>query len=180
VKNRFWLRFSIDEGEPIRVASILVKAFRWRSVAEETELGQALRDVLTLAVGERFSRLSHGSSQEQLTLWLNNRGRPFAVITDSVIINEQARRADVTYWIDEGPEAFLDSIVVEGNQRVDRHLIARELNMKAGDRYSQRLVTGAQRELTLEYKVLEYLLLQLLADASDSPVRLNLAGRYAY
>jgi len=37
-----------------------------------------------------------------------------------------------------------------------------------------------ERELTLEYKVLEYLLLQLLADASDSPVRLNLAGRYAY
>ncbi|MGB0650137.1 MAG: translocation/assembly module TamB domain-containing protein [Rhodothermales bacterium] len=37
-----------------------------------------------------------------------------------------------------------------------------------------------ERELTLEYKVLEYLLLQLLADSSDSPVRLNLAGRYAY
>lgn len=37
-----------------------------------------------------------------------------------------------------------------------------------------------QRELTLEYKVLEYLLLQLLADASDSPVRVNLAGRYSF
>lgn len=42
------------------------------------------------------------------------------------------------------------------------------------------VLVDEERELTLEYKVLEYLLLQLLADASDSPVRLNLAGRYAY
>lgn len=176
VKNRFWLRFSIDEGEPIRVASILVKAFRWRSVAEDTELGQALRDVLTLAVGERFSRLSHGSSQEQLTLWLNNRGRPFAVITDSVIINEQARRADVTYWIDEGPEAFLDSIVVEGNQRVDRHLIARELNMKAGDRYSQRRVTGAQREL-FNKNLFRTVLVDVPPQPTDSTVTVRMRVR---
>ena len=42
------------------------------------------------------------------------------------------------------------------------------------------LVVDKERELTLEYEVLEYLLLQLLADASDSPVRINLAGRYSY
>lgn len=42
------------------------------------------------------------------------------------------------------------------------------------------LLVDDERELTLEYKILEYLLLQLLADASDSPVRVNLAGRYSY
>lgn len=42
------------------------------------------------------------------------------------------------------------------------------------------IVVDEQRELTVEYEVLSYLLLQLLADASDSPVRLNLAGRYSY
>ncbi len=42
------------------------------------------------------------------------------------------------------------------------------------------VVVDDERELTLEYKVFEYLLLQLLADASDSPVRVNLAGRYSY
>jgi translocation and assembly module TamB len=42
------------------------------------------------------------------------------------------------------------------------------------------VVVDEERELTLEYKVFEYLLLQLLADASDSPVRVNIAGRYSY
>ena len=42
------------------------------------------------------------------------------------------------------------------------------------------VVVDQERELTVEYKIFEYLLLQLLADASDSPVRVNLAGRYAY
>jgi len=42
------------------------------------------------------------------------------------------------------------------------------------------IVVDEQRELTVEYEVLSYLLLQLLADASDSPVRINLAGRYSY
>ncbi|NBW93819.1 MAG: hypothetical protein EBR20_05575, partial [Bacteroidetes bacterium] len=42
------------------------------------------------------------------------------------------------------------------------------------------VVVDEERELTLEYEWLDYLLLQLLADASDSPVRVNLAGRYSY
>ncbi|MDA0377851.1 MAG: translocation/assembly module TamB domain-containing protein [Bacteroidetes bacterium] len=42
------------------------------------------------------------------------------------------------------------------------------------------VILNQERELTIEYKIFEMLLLQLLADASDSPVRVNLAGRYAY
>ena len=42
------------------------------------------------------------------------------------------------------------------------------------------VILDQERELTMEYKVFEMLLLQLLADASDSPVRVNLAGRYSY
>lgn len=147
VKNRFWLRFTIDEGDPIRVSSISLRETQWRSVAEDTHLGRVLRGVLTLEEGDRYSEIEHSRSIEQLKLWLNNRGRPFAAIVDSILVDEQARSADITYWIDEGPEAFLDTVLVEGNQRVARHLIARELNMKYGARYSQRRVTGAQREL---------------------------------
>ena len=36
------------------------------------------------------------------------------------------------------------------------------------------------RELTLEYKIFEMLLLQLLADASTSSIRINFTGRYSY
>jgi translocation and assembly module TamB len=42
------------------------------------------------------------------------------------------------------------------------------------------VILDQERELTVEYKVFEMLLLQLLADASDSPVRINLAGRYSF
>ncbi len=175
-KNRFWLRFTIDEEKPIRVASISLQATRWRSVAEDTELGKALRGVLTLQEGERYSRIAHSSSQEQLILWLNNRGRPFAVVTDSVVIDERARRADITYWVDEGPEAFLDSIQVEGNEQVASHLIARELNMKKGDRYSQRRVTGAQREL-FNKNLFRTVLVDVPEQPADSTVSVRMRVR---
>lgn len=146
-KNLFWLRFTIDEGEPIRVTSITLAENGGRSVAPDTELGQALRDVLLLEVGERFAQIEHSQSQEQLAIWHKNRGRPFVSISDSVLIDLDAHSADITYWVTEGPEAFLDSIQVEGNEQVARRLIARELNMDPGDRFSQRNLTGAQREL---------------------------------
>lgn len=163
--NRFWLHFRIDEGEPVRVTSITLAQHGGRSVAENTELGQALRKVLTLAVGERFSRIEHGRSQEQLAIWHRNRGRPFVSVRDSVLIDIEARRADITYWIEEGPEAFLDTIIVQGNQQVARRLIARELNMKRGDRFSQRRLTGAQRELFNKN-----LFRTVLVDVPDQPV----------
>lgn len=163
--NRFWLRFTIDEGEPIRVASISLAQRGGRSVEEDTELGRALRNVLTLEVGERFSRIEHSRSQEQLAIWHRNRGRPFVSISDSVILDEQAHRADITYWVEEGPEAFLDSIQVQGNEQVARRLIARELNMEPGDRFSQRRLTGAQRELFNKN-----LFRTVLVDVPDQPV----------
>jgi len=145
--NLFWLRFTIDEGEPIRVTSINLAQRGGRSVEEDTELGRALRNVLTLDVGDRFSQIEHSRSQEQLAIWHRNRGRPFIRVRDSVLLDVEAHRADITYWVEEGPEAFLDTILVEGNERVARRLIARELNMSHGDRFSQRRLTGAQREL---------------------------------
>lgn len=174
--NRFWLRFAIHEGAPIRVASIQLSAGQGRSVAPETELGQALKAVLTLSVGDRYSRIEHSRSQEQLAIWLKNRGHPFVVISDSVVIDESARRADITYHITEGPEAFLDSVVVEGNQRVEDRLIARELNMTEGARFSQRNLTGAQREL-FNKNLFRTVLVDVPAQPVDSTVTIRMRVR---
>jgi outer membrane protein insertion porin family len=174
--NHFWLRFTIDEGEPIRVVSIDVAQRGGRSVAQGTALGQALRGVLTLSVGDRFSQIEHARSQEQLAIWHRNRGRPFVRVRDSVHFDVQNRRAEITYWIEEGPEAFLDTIVVEGNARVARRLIARELNMKPGDRFSQRRLTAAQREL-FNKNLFRTVLVDVPAQPLDSTVTVRMRVR---
>ena len=164
-RNAFRLRFLIDEGEPIRVATILVLQPDGTPFSPESGLEAPLRRVLTLHVGDRFSDIEHSRSQEQLITWMRNRGRPFASVRDTVIVDAAAHRADVTYWVEQGPIAYLDSIQVEGNQRVARQLIARELNMETGERFSQRRLTAAQRALFSKN-----LFRTVLVDVPEQPV----------
>lgn len=164
-RNAFRLRFLIDEGEPIRVATIEVLQPDGTPFSVESRLEEPLRRVLTLHVGDRFSDIQHERSQEQLITWMRNRGRPFASVRDTVLVDAAAHRADVTYWVDQGPIAYLDSIQVEGNQRVAERLIARELDMEPGDRFSQRRLTAAQRTLFSKN-----LFRTVLVDVPDQPV----------
>lgn len=164
-RNLFRLRFTIDEGEPIRVVSRKVLSGNGQPFTPESGLEQPLTNVLTYEVGDRFSVIEHSRSQEQLVIWMRNRGRPFASVRDSVHVDEQAFSADVTYFVEQGPIAYLDSVIVEGNQRVARRLIERELDMDPGDRFSQRRLTAAQRALFSKN-----LFRTILVDVPDQPV----------
>ncbi len=164
-RNAFRLRFLIDEGEPIRVATIDVLQPDGTPFTPESGLEEPLRRVLTLRVGDRFSDVQHARSQEQLVTWMRNRGRPFASVRDTVIVDPAAHRADVTYWVEQGPIAYLDSIVVEGTNRVAPRLVARELDMEPGDRFSQRRLTAAQRTLFSKN-----LFRTILVDVPEQPV----------
>ena len=175
-KNLFYLRFTIDEGQPVTIGSITLLEDDGASYPPGSELEAALRSVLTLEVGERFSRIEHSRSQEQLGIWMRNRGRPFSGVRDSVATDEAALRADIIYWINEGPQAYLDSIIVEGNDRVDRHLIARELDMETGDRFSQRRITAAQRSL-FSKNLFRTVLVDVPEQPEDSTVTIRMRVR---
>ncbi|MDA0377850.1 MAG: BamA/TamA family outer membrane protein [Bacteroidetes bacterium] len=164
-RNAFRLRLLIHEGEPIRVATIDILQPDGTPFSAESGLEAPLRGVLTLHVGDRFSDIEHSRSQEQLVTWMKNRGRPFAFVRDSVHVDPAAHRADVTYWVEQGPIAYLDSIIVQGNERVARRLIARELDMDPGERFSQRRLTGAQRALFSKN-----LFRTVLVDVPEQPV----------
>jgi len=145
--NDIDLVFDILEGDPVRVDSVLFERPDGSPFILGAPRDAQLRDQITLKTGERYSLTEQGRSHELLLSWLKNRGFAFAVIDDSVSLDTQAHTARLHYHFSEGPVAFVDSLLVEGNTRVNEEIITREIPLKPGQRFSQRRLSDGQREL---------------------------------
>lgn len=145
--NEIGLVFDILEGDPVRVDSVIFERPDGSPFLLGAPRDAQLRNQLTLIPGQRYSLTEQGRSHELLLSWLKNRGFAFAVIDDSVSIDTEAHTARLHYHFSEGPVAFVDSIIVEGNNRVNEEIITREIPLSLGQRYSQRRLSDGQREL---------------------------------
>src|SRR5262249_33273235 len=56
--------------------------------------------------------------------------------------------ADVSFRIQEGPQVFVDHVLIVGNVRTRAETIERELQVKPGDPFSLSAINESQRRLT--------------------------------
>jgi outer membrane protein assembly complex protein YaeT len=63
-------------------------------------------------------------------------------------LGAEGRRADVVFRVREGPQIFVEHVLLVGNRRTSADMIERELQVKPGDAMSQDAVVEAQRRLT--------------------------------
>ena len=54
---------------------------------------------------------------------------------------------DLEIRINEGPQATVDNVVIEGNDRTHEHVIRRELRVRPGDKFSRSDLIRSQREI---------------------------------
>ena len=59
----------------------------------------------------------------------------------------QGDSIDLEIRINEGPQATVDNVVIEGNDRTHEHVIRRELRVRPGDKFSRSDLIRSQREI---------------------------------
>ncbi|MBI3982353.1 MAG: BamA/TamA family outer membrane protein [Gemmatimonadetes bacterium] len=136
-----FIRFLISEGRPIRVRSITIDGAS--GIVSTADL---LHD-LPLAVGDPFSRPRFQAAADTVRSVLRERGYPFVEVFRSYEVVADSLVADLAFDVVPGARAIIDTIMVEGTQRIGAEAVTRMLSVAPGRPYRQSDLYSSQRDL---------------------------------
>ena len=133
--------FRIVEGLPVRVESVAVRGAD--SVLPEAAIARRL----SFRPGQPFDRLAFEGAADTIGLLLKDRGHPFVQVYRSFDVDRTARRAIVRFDVVPGPRAKVGEIRLVGTRSVSPGTVRGAIGVREGDRFSQRALLEAQRDL---------------------------------
>jgi outer membrane protein insertion porin family len=159
-KNRISIDFVVDQGLPLVVDTVLVRfadevaspgdvdptaaSDPWTGELAadwEDQLGRLAR-----ARGNRLSEAERARLEIEMAHWFLDRGYPW-VFVRSEPGDTTARAVDLELVVTPGPRARVDSVVIEGQQRLGDPIIRREIPIEPGDWYDENAVAAGEAEL---------------------------------
>lgn len=184
-RNRVDVKFVIEQGTPLTVDSVDVRlsevggtevredaSSEVRLPAELEDAWREHRSRLARARGRRFGEQERARLEGETRQWLLERGYPWAEVglgaadtIDSAV--------SVELIVMPGPRAKVDEIALEGNRRLARDVVTREIPIRIGDWYDASRVSEGEREL-FELELVRRALGDVVADQPrDSTVTLR-------
>jgi outer membrane protein assembly factor BamA len=136
-----FIRFLISEGSPIRVRSIDIKGVE--GIVRVVDL---LHD-LPLATGDPFSRPRFQAAADTVRSVLRERGYAFADVFRSYVVDDDSLVADLAFEVVPGRRVLVDTIIVEGAERIGAEAVTRMLSFTTGRPYRQSALYESQRDL---------------------------------
>jgi outer membrane protein insertion porin family len=103
--------------------------------------------LLTAAPGRPFSEGDVAADRDRIDLEYRNLGYDTVVVVPRVTLGEGDTRADVRFTISEGPQVFVDHIIILGNERTSPETISRELTLKSGAPLAYSKLLESQQRL---------------------------------
>ena len=135
------LSFLIDEGTPVRVASLVVEG------ADVFEDFDPAADLPT-QVGGLLNVMQLAATRDTLIQRFRNRGYPRTDVSRwSRLPSENPYQADVTFEVETGPHSVFGPITFVGNEELDENVIRQLLPFEEGQEYSAVRTLEAQRNL---------------------------------
>ncbi len=153
VKDTFWrtddgeliLAIKVNEGNQYYFRNITWKGNSIYPSETLTEvLGIESGDVYSQELLETRLRFSQ-EGRDVSTLYMDNGYLFFNV--DPVEVAIEGDSIDLEMRIFEGPQATIDKVVIEGNDRTHEHVIRRELRTIPGQKFSRSDIIRSQREI---------------------------------
>lgn len=137
----FFLTFSIEEGEHYDFGKCTVStAFKNVDV---DRINQGLSSI----EGREFSGALIEQIIRDITVFMGNQGYAFVSVSPVVTKDPKTKRVSIVFDVKEGPKAYIEKIVFQGNDRTRDHVLRRELNIREGDAYNSELIKNAKRDL---------------------------------
>jgi outer membrane protein insertion porin family len=131
----------IDEGPQTLVSAVSIDGNR--AIPDET-----LLPLLTASEGQPYSQANALTDRDTVLNYYFNHGFPDAIFrADATPVDGQADRMRVVYTIDEGPQVFVDRVLLSGLDFTKRGIVLRQFAIHAGDPLSQSAMLDTQRKL---------------------------------
>ncbi len=150
-KDVIRVRFTIRQGPPLMIQDVGFHAAEgYLASAFEGEMRERwieFRDKTSFRTGDRFTAFRVVQIEDEVLSWLKDQSYAFATLHAVTTIDSVYGLADIDFLVDPGVPGTITEIDIEGNRRVSRRLVQRELPFKVGDAFSSRHLLQGQREL---------------------------------
>ncbi|AXS40415.1 outer membrane protein assembly factor BamA [Breoghania sp. L-A4] len=140
-QNVFYVTFTVDEGEKYTFGDIDVQTSLLSVDPEQ------LRGIVRTDPGDTYNSELVEKSLEDLTLEVSRQGFAFAQVRPRGDRDYENRTISITYYIEEGPRAYVERINIRGNDRTREYVIRREFDLAEGDAFNRVLIDKAERRL---------------------------------
>jgi outer membrane protein insertion porin family len=121
--RRVQVAITINEGSRTFIRSL---TFSGNTVATDDQL----RALTSVTEGQPLSEVEITRTRAAITRYYQDRG--FENIDVQVVFAQADQQVDVGFAVNEGTQVLVDQIIVDGNERISRGTIERELTVKPG------------------------------------------------
>lgn len=169
------LEITLDEGPPVLVDRVDLMV----DGADTGPWHDDLLAVIPLKRGRRFTTPDFDDTEKAVRRFLSLWGYPRAEVWTGGIMDKDAKKAHIQVQVTLGPLCTFGPVRVEGNRRVDKSLILRELTFRPGDRYRAKALTDSQKRL-MDLKLFTFVDIQpLLEESSETAVPVSVVVKEA-
>lgn len=135
------VRFAVTEGPRTAVGAIAIEGQR--------EVDRAvLAEAVTSKPGQAYYQPQVALDRDGMLLALLNRGYLSATVDARVTFTPDRSRADLSFTVNEGPQVFVEHILVVGNERTSVAMIRREVTLAPGAPLSYAELAESQRRIS--------------------------------
>jgi outer membrane protein insertion porin family len=150
--RRIRVRYQITEGPRVTVSAVrFVDARPCAEAGTCTELGTlpfaALLEEVKLAPGQPASWAAVAEARATLERNLQDRGHPFARVTEGIERLHDRPEIDLVYTVDPGPRVTVGKVRIKGNSRTRDLVILDRVTLEPGDLYSAGEVERSRQRL---------------------------------
>jgi outer membrane protein assembly complex protein YaeT len=137
---------------PVAVSILITEGVRTvvgtvRIEGNESVPDASLRQVLSLQPGSAYYDTQLRRDLDALQLEYANRGYRMAIVQAQPGFSADRSEANLVFVVREGPQVFVDHVIIAGNVRTSTETIERELQLKPGDPLSLEAAYESQRRL---------------------------------
>lgn len=107
-----------------------------------------LQSLLTASPGQPYAEVNTFTDRDSVLNYYFNHGFPDATFTArSTPVEGDPTKMNVEYTVDEGPQVFVDRVLLSGLEFTKRGIVTRQFAIRAGDPLSQVGMLDTQRKL---------------------------------
>ena len=140
-EGRMAVFLHIEEGPQTLVSKVSIVGNR--AIPDDT-----LASLLTMQEGQAYSEVNALTDRDSVLNYYFNHGFPDATfVAKTTPVADDPTKMAVEYTIDEGPQVFVDRVLLSGLEFTRRGIATRQFDVHAGDPLSQSAMLDTQRKL---------------------------------
>jgi outer membrane protein insertion porin family len=175
--NRIGVIVTVREGPPLTVRNSEVRLVDPLPSAMH-EGWDRMVGRLGIREGERYTEFERLAAEGRVLNWMRRRGYAFVNVAGSVAVDSVRFLADVELRVTPGPQATIDSVLVEGAESVSDRVILRQVPFGPGKRYDAGDLEDGQRAL-FGLNLFRVALVDVPPQPADSTVTVRIRVREA-